>query len=95
MILHYLTPEELLQKIEEIVTRAVANTKSTPSVAKSDNLISEKEAAPLIGMSKSNLARKRKAGLISYVKSGERFFYKQTHLDAYLKEIKLKGTRFQ
>lgn len=94
MILHYLTPEELLQKIEEIINRAVAS-RSTPAPAQSDNLISEKEAAPMIGMSKSNLARKRKAGLISYVKSGERFFYKQAHLDAYLKEVKLKGTRFQ
>lgn len=94
MILHYLTPEELLQKIEEIVNRAVAN-RSTATPPQSDNLISEKEAAPKIGMSKSNLARKRKAGLIGYVKSGERYFYKQAHLDSYLKEVKLKGTRFQ
>lgn len=93
MILNYLTPEELLQKIEEIVNRAVANKRQPDT---SDiNLISEKEAAPKIGMSKSNLARKRKAGLITYVKSGERYFYKQAHLEAYLKETKLKGTRFQ
>lgn len=93
MLIHYITPEELYQKLREIVIDVVGG--GIPSPAPPDNLISEKEAAPKIGMSKSNLARKRKAGLISYVKSGERYFYKQAHLDAYLKEVRLNGTRFK
>ena len=93
MILHSQSEEEFFQKIEQIITRVVAS-KSKPDNTPT-NLISEKAAAPIIGMSKSNLARKRKAGLITFIKSGERYFYKQAHLDAYLKEVKLRGTRFQ
>jgi excisionase family DNA binding protein len=50
----------------------------------SDQLIAEKEAATLLGISRLTLLRQRKDGKISFVRIGSRVLYRRTDLDHFV-----------
>jgi len=92
MIIHATTEEEFFKKLEQILTRVISSS-NQPQQVESSKLFCEQEAADILRISKETLARKRKAGLITYIDNGGRPFYKQEHLDSYLREVRLKHAR--
>lgn len=62
-------------------------------VAKNENLVGEKEAALILGVSKITLLRMRKRAAIAHYRIGSRVFYSQDHLHDFLKSCERKSHR--
>lgn len=58
-----------------------------------EKLLSEKEAAEFLGISKITLQRKRKVGEIDFYQIGSRILYHPDHLAAYLAKCEQKAER--
>ena len=79
----HIQPTGLEQSIHEIKESISQIAKSSP--AKHDKLLSEKEVAPIIGMSTSFLQHDRqRGGGIPFIKIGNSVRYRKSDIDAYL-----------